>query len=73
MGNERVKMVCRECGSEDVSAEVTAVRWDKEAQRWEVTGDLCDKGHYCDDCDGECRIDEVPMDGFDGMHVHVPG
>lgn len=54
--------VCSTCGSDDVSAEVSAVRWDFDEQEWYISGDVCDKGHYCGSCDGECRIEdkEVP-------------
>ena len=48
--------VCRRCGCTDISAEVTAARWDATAQEWAVS-DICDKGHYCDACDAETRID----------------
>ena len=48
--------VCRRCGCTDISAEVTDARWDAAAQEWAVS-DICDKGHYCDACDAETRID----------------
>lgn len=48
--------VCRRCGCTDISAEVTAARWDASAQEWAVS-DICDKGHYCDACDSETQID----------------
>lgn len=51
----RVKMVCRECGSEDVLADAYA-EWNVELQQWEVQN-VFDKGSFCQQCDGECRID----------------
>jgi hypothetical protein len=47
---------CRRCGSTDISAEPVAARWYAEAQEWQVT-DICDKGHHCDSCDDETRIE----------------
>lgn len=55
-------MVCECCGSEDVIAEVTAVRWNVKTQQWYVSGDLCDKGHYCGNCDDQCRIVAQPIE-----------
>lgn len=52
-------MVCSHCGSEDVKADAYAV-WSKTSQEWEVE-DTFDKGAWCNDCDGETRINEVPL------------
>jgi|2_EtaG_2_1085320.scaffolds.fasta_scaffold354327_1 hypothetical protein len=49
-----VTKVCRYCGSENVLADAYA-QWNKEDQEWEVRT-VYDKGHYCDDCDGETSI-----------------
>lgn len=54
----RVKMVCAHCGSERVHADAYA-GWDVDQQEW-VLEQTFDKGHYCDDCDGECRLEEKP-------------
>ena len=55
-------MVCGHCGGEDISADAWAI-WNTQEQAWEVQGgDVFDKGHYCADCDGECRIEAVPID-----------
>lgn len=53
------KQVCSTCGSDDVLADATA-RWDADEQRWEVTN-ISDKGHSCNECDGECKIEQVEL------------
>ncbi len=50
--------ICTECGSSDVSLEAVCVYWDEADQEFTVS-DLCDKGHYCNDCDNECRVEQV--------------
>lgn len=47
--------VCDRCGSPNVSADAAA-RWDHEKQDWTITN-VFDKGHSCDDCGDECRIE----------------
>lgn len=47
--------VCAHCGSTSVSAEVTSAHWNVHTQTWEVT-DICDKGHYCADCERETDL-----------------
>ena len=47
--------VCGRCGSPNISADAAA-RWDHEKQDWTITN-VFDKGHSCDDCGGECRIE----------------
>ena len=47
--------VCATCGSFDVALEATAAYWNVSAGQAEAS-DLCDKGHYCNTCDGECRL-----------------
>lgn len=51
-----VKMVCSECGGDNVKADAYAT-WDVANQRWECA-ETFDKGAYCDDCDGETRLEE---------------
>jgi hypothetical protein len=53
---ERYRQVCATCGSEDVLADAFA-EWDVENQCWSVQS-VMDKGHYCNACGGECRIEE---------------
>ena len=57
--DEKVKMVCAHCGSDDVRADAYA-EWDVEAQKWEIAQTF-EKGAYCDKCDGETRIEEEPL------------
>lgn len=56
----RVRKVCEECGSDDVSADAFA-RWNVHAQEWQVSA-IMDKGHACENCGGECRIKDAPLD-----------
>jgi hypothetical protein len=55
----RVKMVCCECGSEDVLADAYA-EWDAVAQVWELV-ETFPKGAYCSDCGCGTRIEEQPL------------
>jgi hypothetical protein len=57
--NDKVQMVCSRCGSTDVLSDAYA-RWNTKAQRWKLESTF-DKGAYCANCDGECRIEEVPL------------
>lgn len=43
--------LCPECGSPNISADA-AVRWDDEAQDWEIVN-VFDQGKICDDCGAE--------------------
>lgn len=48
---------CATCGSFDLSLETLAVYWDRASGGLDASGaSLCDKGHYCNDCDGETRL-----------------
>lgn len=47
--------VCSRCGSPNVSANAAAC-WNHEKQDWTVTN-VFDKGHSCDDCGDECKIE----------------
>jgi hypothetical protein len=55
--NQRLRMMCRHCGSEDV-AYMTEVRWDVGLQQW-VASDtvLCDA--FCDKCGDETEVIDV--------------
>jgi hypothetical protein len=57
--SEKVRMVCSHCGSEDVVADAYA-EWDVDLQAWEIVQTF-DKGAYCNQCDGETRIEERPL------------
>lgn len=50
--------VCAHCGSSDVKADSFSA-WNVHTQSWE-TVDVMDKGHACEDCGGECRIEFRP-------------
>ena len=56
-----IVMVCATCGSENVKADAWAV-WSVPDQKWELEG-----GPYqfscCDDCDGECHVEERRIEG----------
>ena len=56
----RITIVCAHCGSENVKADAYA-EWDKDSQQWVVSATF-DKGAYCDDCDGETRLTERPLE-----------
>lgn len=43
---------CDTCGGSNIDFEVTAYQDENGIQ----IGDVMDKGHYCRDCDGECRV-----------------
>jgi hypothetical protein len=55
---KRYKMVCSDCGSEDIVSDAYA-EWNKFTQRWELS-DLHDYS-YCRSCESESRIDEVEI------------
>ena len=55
MNTKKEYPVCDRCGSPNVSADAAA-RWDHEEQDWTVTN-VFDKGHSCDDCGDECKIE----------------
>lgn len=52
----RMKMVCDQCGSEDVRCDAWA-EWDKDNQQWTLA-ETYDNSH-CNACDGETSISEV--------------
>ncbi len=54
----KVRMICEECGSENVMHDAWAV-WDVDAQEWSL-GAVFDYMH-CDTCEGETHIVEVPL------------
>lgn len=49
----KVKKVCRHCGSSDVRKDAWA-EWDEDKQEW-VLADVFDND-YCMNCDGETTI-----------------
>ena len=52
-------MVCKTCGSEEVSKDATA-RWNVESQEWELSATY-DKPNFCETCEGETSIDEIEI------------
>jgi hypothetical protein len=54
--SEKIRMVCSHCGAEEVFADAYA-QWNVESQAWEIVQTF-DKGAYCNQCDGETRIEE---------------
>lgn len=50
----KVKMVCEDCGSDDVVADAYA-SWNVDTQKWEVDS-IFDKGSYCNNCDKESYL-----------------
>ena len=58
MARTSERPTCAECGSFDVSLEVSAAYWDS-ATRTAVAGDICDSGHWCNACDGETRLNWI--------------
>jgi len=57
VGEERIRVVCGQCGSDDVLADAYA-EWDVGAQAW-VVANVFDKGSFCNQCEGESRLREV--------------
>lgn len=51
----KLKMICSHCRGENVVADAYAA-WNVEEQEWQVES-IFTKGAYCDDCQGETRID----------------
>ena len=58
--NQKLIPVCNRCGCSDIVADAAA-RWDVESQKWEIS-DVYEKGHYCEECNGETRIDFIILD-----------
>ena len=55
---KNIKMICATCGGDDVRADAYAA-WNVDTQEWELITTF-DKGSVCEDCGGECRIEEIP-------------
>lgn len=51
--------VCTECGSDAVTLE-GFIHWNAEKQEYDVSN-LCDKGHSCNECDGECNVEAIEI------------
>ncbi len=59
MAERRIKMVCTECGSDEVLADAY-VQWGVEKQEW-IVQNVFEKGDYCDSCDGEARYEAIEL------------
>jgi hypothetical protein len=47
--------------SNGTSVQVDAIaEWNADLQQYEVVN-VMDKGHWCDDCEDECRIERRPL------------
>lgn len=55
---KRIKIVCEECRSENVSRDATA-HWNIDNQEWELAG-IQDQG-TCEDCGEERLLEEVEI------------
>lgn len=55
----REKLICTKCGGENVQVDAYAI-WNVERQGYELVATY-DKGASCEDCDGECRCEFVPI------------
>lgn len=54
MIKEKTKPVCTKCGSDDINIDAYA-KWNVKNQCFELNATF-DKGHYCENCEGECSI-----------------
>lgn len=61
MQEQPIKMVCPECGSEDIAKDAVA-KWNSETQEWELCGTHCHEN--CADCEakGDRFAARVPTD-----------
>jgi len=56
-----IDYVCEDCGGSEVGVEAM-VEYSPYLQAFEVL-DTCDKGHWCSECDSQCRLKEVDFHG----------
>lgn len=56
-----IDYVCEDCGGSEVSVEAM-VEYSPYLQRYDVL-DICDKGHWCSECNGQCHLKEVDFHG----------
>ena len=56
----KIKMVCSECGGEDVVKDAWA-SWSEENQEWELLTTF--DNTYCNDCEESHELKEEPIDG----------
>ena len=53
----KIRIVCSYCRSESVTRDANA-SWNPDTQDWELEGVM--DAAYCNDCGGECSLEEVP-------------
>ena len=56
---EKIRIVCGTCGSEDVRRDADAT-WNVKSQKWELNA-VYDQG-YCEICRIEVRLKEIPAE-----------
>ena len=57
---KRVKQICENCGSENVSSSFFCI-WDVDLQKW-IGVDYNDASEdWCNECDNEITIDSIPI------------
>ena len=57
---KKIDYVCSHCGSNEVLCDAYA-EWNVEEQKWELQNTF-DKGAYCNQCDGEARLEEKEIE-----------
>jgi len=62
--------VCRDCGSDDVLADAYA-RWNPEGRCWEVETTF-EKGSWCNQCEGEATLEQIPLSELNPLVDGVP-
>jgi len=50
--------ICTTCGSDRVLLDAWA-RWNTDTQQWELSSTF--DSAYCEECQGECRIEQQPI------------
>lgn len=55
---KKIKIVCRDCGSDDVRRDAWA-EWDEDLEEWTL-GTVFDAGH-CENCEGDASLEEVEI------------
>jgi hypothetical protein len=56
----KCKYVCKHCRSERIYQNCDA-KWDVQKQSWFISDTW--NNYYCQECDGEARIDKIEIEG----------
>ena len=67
---ELITYVCNHCGSDDVLADAYA-QWNPEGRCWEVATTF-DKGSWCNPCEGEATLEQIPLSELNPLVDGVP-